>query len=170
MSITQLLKDATIWFAWLGLILFIATILFFIFNWGGKFRLVGATIFSLLLSVSSWSFTESYRPPVNIEGAVYAPVVYDNGADLVVAQASKDFPNEAIEPTLRQIAGNLKGVGTNRSIVKVKIRKFYEINQGTSRPIIIGEAVKDIINNQTVKISVNNFDFEQESLPINNDT
>ena len=46
-----------------------------------------------------------------IEGAKYAPVVFDNGKDLVVIQASDDFPQEAINPTLQQVAGNLKGSG-----------------------------------------------------------
>ena len=153
MSISQTLQNATIWFAWAGLALFLLTILFFLFNWGGKYRLIGSTIFTLLLSASSWAFTESYRPPFNVEGAQYAPVVYDNGFDLVVAQAPEGFPSEAIYPTLQQIAGNLKGGGGNRSMVHVRIRKLEPIEQGISKPIILGEVLRDTVRNQTTLIT-----------------
>ena len=149
MSISQILQQATIWFGWLGLALLILTIIFFIFNLGGKFRLVGASIFTFLLSASSWAFTESYRPPVEIEGAQYAPIVYDNGYDLVVAQAPTDFNEENTKPTLEQIAGNLKGGGRNRSKINIRIRKIEPISEGVSMPIIIGEAIKDISEDKT---------------------
>ncbi|WP_320664211.1 Ycf51 family protein [Prochlorococcus sp. MIT 1223] len=152
MSISQILQDATTWFAWLGLVLLILTILFFIFNWNGKFRLVGSTIFTLLLSASCWAFTESYRPPINIEGAIYTPIVYDNGYDLVVAQAPNDFPKEAIQPTLEQIASNLKGVGRNRSLVNVRLRKVEDLGNGVSKPVIIGEVLRDVVKNITLPI------------------
>tara|TARA_Y100001968_G_C19435026_1_gene759136 strand:+ start:2553 stop:3158 length:606 start_codon:yes stop_codon:yes gene_type:complete len=152
MSISQILQDAISWLAWSGLGLFILTIIFFIFNWGGKFRLVGATIFTLLLSASCWAFSESYRPPFKVEGAEYAPVVYDNGYDLVVAQAPKEFPSEAIQPTLEQIAGNLKGGGRNRSLVHVRIRKLETVENGISKPIILGEVLRDVVTNQTLPL------------------
>ena len=149
MSFSQTIQDAATWFSWSGLALAIITILFFIFNWGGKYRLVGATIFTLLLSISCWAFSESYRPPLNVEGAKYAPVVYDNGSDLVVAQASEDFPEEAIEPTLQQIAGNLKGGGGNRSVVHVRIRKLEPVAEGVSKPVILGEVLLDVVTGTT---------------------
>ena len=153
MSISESLQVAIIWLAWAGLALGIVTIIFFIFNWGGKFRLVGATIFTLLLSASCWAFTESYRPPFTVNGAEYAPVVYDNGFDLVVAQAPEGFPNEAIEPTLQQIAGNLKGGGRNRALVHVRIRKLEKVGEGLSKPVILGEVLRDVVNNTTLPLS-----------------
>tara|TARA_Y100001968_G_C19278765_1_gene678120 strand:- start:456 stop:986 length:531 start_codon:yes stop_codon:yes gene_type:complete len=148
MSISQTLQEATTWFAWSGIALTALTLVFFIFNWNAKFRLVGASIFTLLLSASCWAFTKSYRPPFNVEGALYAPVVYDNGSDLVVAQAPEGFPEDAIEPTLLQIAGNLKGGGGNRSLVHVRLRKLIPINNETSKPLILGEVIKDVKKNE----------------------
>jgi len=150
MSISQVLEQATAWLGWAGLGLAVITIISFIFNLGFKFRLVGATIFTLLLSASCWAFGESYRPPFKVEGAEYAPVVYDNGIDLVVAQAPEGFPNEAIQPTLEQIAGNLKGMGRNRTIVNVRIRKLEPAGEGISKPIILGEAIRDVNKNKTI--------------------
>ena len=87
MSMSEVIQDVTKWLAWGGSGLGVLTILAYLFNWGIKFRLTGTTIFTLLLSGSCWAFEQSYTPPFNVEGYKYAPIVYDNGFDLVVAQA-----------------------------------------------------------------------------------
>ncbi|WP_332299710.1 Ycf51 family protein [Prochlorococcus marinus] len=152
MSISQFLQEVTTWLAWSGLGLGILTIIAFLIKWGAKFRLVGATIFTLLLSGSCWAFQQSYTPPVTVEGAMSIPVVYDNGGDLVVAQATEDFPKEAIKPTLEQIAGNLKGGGRNGSNVTVRIRKLEAKGEGLSQPVILGEVTRDSFNNVSIPI------------------
>ena len=149
MSISQLLQDATIWLAWSGLGLGIMTIVAFLFNWGVKFRLVGTAIFTLLLSGSCWAFNESYTPPRMFEGAMYTPVVYDNGGNLVVAQVQADFPSEAIEPSLQQLSENLKGGGRNGAEITVRIRKIEDHSPGISTPIILGEAIRDSLTKTT---------------------
>ena len=98
MSISEVISKGTIWLAWGGLGLAVLTIIAFLIDWGIKFRLTGTTIFTLLLSASCWAFQKSYTPPYQVEGYKYAPIVYDNGFDLVVAQASDDFPKESIKP------------------------------------------------------------------------
>ena len=149
MSISQLLQEATIWLAWSGLGLGFMTIVAFLFNWGVKFRLVGTAIFTLLLSGSCWAFNESYTPPRIFEGAMYTPVVYDNGGNLVVAQVQADFPSEAIDPSLQQLSENLKGGGRNGAEITVRIRKIEDYSPGISTPIILGEAIRDSVTNTT---------------------
>ena len=87
MNLPQLVQSSAGWLAWSGLSFAVLTGIAFAARWGLRFRLVGVTSFTLLLAVSSWAFTVSYTPPVVIEGAVRAPVVFDNGNDLVIAQA-----------------------------------------------------------------------------------
>ena len=149
MSISQLLKEATIWLAWSGLGLGFMTIVAFLFNWGVKFRLVGTAIFTLLLSGSCWAFNQSYTPPRTFEGAMYTPVVYDNGGNLVVAQVQADFPSEAIDPSLQQLSENLKGGGRNGAEITVRIRKVEDHSPGISTPVILGEAIRDSLTNTT---------------------
>ncbi len=144
MNLPELLEISTKWLAWAGIGLLLTTLIAFIFRWGVRFRLVGATVFTLLLSGSCLVFGASYTPPYVVEGAKYLPVVFDNGYDLIVTQASEDFPTEAIEPTLEQIAGNLKGGGRNGAMVHIRIRKLERVNNGVSKPIILGEIVRDI--------------------------
>ncbi len=152
MSLLQLLQNSAIWLGWTGLALVLITLISFLVNWGAKFRLVGVTIFTLLLSGSSWAFATSYTPPLIVDGAKYAPVVYDNGYDLVVAQASEDFPSEAIKPTLEQIAGNIKGGGRNGAMVHVRLRKVEEVAEGISRPVVLGEVVRDLSEGITLSL------------------
>ena len=157
MSMIEVIQDTTKWLAWVGLGLGGLTLLAYLFNWGIKFRLTGTTIFTLLLSGSCWAFEQSYSPPISVEGYKYAPIVYDNGFDLVVAQASNDFPEEAIKPTLLQIAGNLKGGGRNGAQVKVRLRKIESAGDGISKPIILGEVINDIKESKIIELPKRNY-------------
>ena len=139
----ELLENTPKIFGILGTFLFIGALIAFIFNFGFKFRIVGATIFSLLLSLSSWAFIQSYTENIKIDGAKYVPVVYDNGFDLIITKADNDFPEEAIEPTLKQLSENLKKGSRSGSKVKIKIRKLQRVSEDVSKPIIIGEIEKN---------------------------
>ena len=75
MSFFELLENTPKIFGYFGIFLFICTITAFVFNLGFKFRIIGATIFSLLLSLSSWAFIQSYTEKIAIEGAKYVPIV-----------------------------------------------------------------------------------------------
>ena len=104
----ELLENTPKIFGYLGIFLFLGTLIAFIFNFGFKFRITGATIFSLLLSLFSWVFIQSYSEKIIIDGAKYVPIVYDNGFDLIIAKANDDFPEDSIEPTLEQLSENLR--------------------------------------------------------------
>ena len=147
MSFFELLENTPKIFGFFGILLFIGTLISFIFNFGFKFRIIGATIFSLLLSLSSWAFIQSYTEKVVIEGAKYVPIVYDNGFDLIVAKADDEFPEEAIEPTLEQLSKNLRKGSRSGADVKIKIRKLEKISNGISKPVIIGEVQKNVTMN-----------------------
>jgi len=162
MSMSEVIQDVTKWLSWGGAGLGVLTILAYLFSWGIKFRLTGITIFTLLLSGSCWAFEQSYRPPFNVEGYKYAPIVYDNGFDLVVAQASDDFPEEAIKPTLLQIAGNLKGGGRNGAQVKVRLRKVESAGEGISKPIVLGEIINDLKEAKIIELPDRNYSLNEE--------
>ena len=147
MSFFELLENTPKIFGILGIFLMFITIVAFIFNFSFKFRITGATIFSLLLSLSSWAFMQSYSEKVVVEGARYVPIVYDNGFDLIIAKAEDDFPEEAIEPTLQQLSDNLRKGSRSGANVKIKIRKLEKISDEISKPVIIGEIEKTVSMN-----------------------
>ena len=144
MSFFELLENSPKIFGFLGIFLFIFTLAAFIFNFGFKFRIIGATIFSLLLSLSSWAFIQSYTEKIVIEEAKYLPIVYDNGFDLIIAKAGDDFQEESIEPTLKQLSENLRKGSRSGAKVKIKIRKLVKIADGVSKPVVIGEVQKNV--------------------------
>ena len=142
MPLPEFLEVSSKWLAWSGLGLSALTAIAFVSRWGLRFRLVGVSSFTFLLAVSCWAFSISYSPPVRLEGAVQVPIVFDNGTDLVVAQASIDFPKEAITPTLNQIAANLRPGGRNAE-VRVRLRQLQAVSEGTSKPVVLGETKRD---------------------------
>ena len=144
MSFFELLENTPKIFGFFGIFLFICTVVAFIFNFGFKFRITGATIFSLLLSLSSWAFIQSYNERVVIEDAKYLPIVYDNGFDLIIAKAEDNFPEESIKPTLEQLSENLRKGSRSGANVKIKIRKLEKISPGISKPVVIGEVQKSV--------------------------
>ena len=146
MSFIELLESSPKIFGIIGVILFFITLITFFFNFSLKFRLTGATIFSFLLSIFSWAFLQSYSEVVKIDGAVYLPIVYDNGSDLIIAKADKDFLEESIEPTLKQISSNLKRGSRSGRKVKIRIRRLEKISDGISKPIVLGEVEKSFIS------------------------
>ena len=144
MSFFELLANTPKIFGFLGIFLFVGTLISFIFDFGFKFRITGATIFSVLLSLSSWAFIQSYSEKVVVEGARYVPIVYDNGFDLIIAKAEEDFPDEAIEPTLKELSENLRKGSRSGANVKIKIRRLEKFSNDVSKPIIIGKIEKTV--------------------------
>ena len=145
MSFFELLKSTPQIFGVIGIILFFITLITFFFNLKIKFRLTGATIFSFLLSLFSWAFLQSYTETVKVEGAVYAPIVYDNGTNLIIAKANKGFEEISVDPTLEQISLNLKRGSRSGQTVKIKIRSLEKVSEDISKPIILGESEKSFL-------------------------
>lgn len=134
---------------WLGAasgLLALLTAAGFALRWGIRFRLVGVTSFTALLSLSCLAFAISYTPRVTISGAVVAPVVYDGGGDLVIAAAPAGLVQEAYGPTALQVASNLRGGGRTSpdGLVRVRLRRIEPSGEGAGRPVVLAEAVRDL--------------------------
>ena len=143
MSFFELLENTPKIFGILGIFLLSVSFIAFIFNFSFKFRLIGATIFSLLLSLSSWAFIQSYSEKIVIEGAKYLPIVYDNGFDLIIAKAEDDF-RKVYCTNSEQLSENLRKGSRSGANVKIKIRKLEKISDDVSRPVVIGEVQKNV--------------------------
>lgn len=138
---------------WLGAasgVLAVLTVAGYLLRWGIRYRLVGITSFTALLSLSCLAFAVSYRPRVAIEGAVSVPVVYDNGGDLVVAAAPADLAPAAYAPTIEQVARNLRGGGrtSDDGVVRVRLRRVENGEGGLSTPVVLAEARRNLISGE----------------------
>lgn len=134
---------------WLGAasgVLALVTLAGFLSRWGVRFRLVGVTSFTALLAISCLSFAVSYRPRVVVPGGLQVPLVFDNGGSLVIAAAPSDMPAAAIAPTLEQLASNLAGGGRSSAdgTVHVRLRGIEPLEGGAARPVVLGEASRDL--------------------------
>jgi hypothetical protein len=132
---------------WLGIasaVLLLLTVVAFVVRWGIRFRLVGVTSFTVLLSLSCLAFAVSYAPRLQVEGAVSVPVVFDNGSDLVVAAAPADLAPEAFQPSVEQVALNLRGSGRGTQLVEVRLRRVESKAPGTDSPVVLASAVRNL--------------------------
>ncbi|MCP9774704.1 Ycf51 family protein [Cyanobium sp. WAJ14-Wanaka] len=134
---------------WLGAAsgaLAVVTITAYLARWGIRFRLVGVTSFTALLSLSCLAFAISYTPRVSLEGAVSVPLVFDNGSDLVIAAAPADLPPASYEPTVQQVAQNLRSSGRSSpdGLVHVRLRRVETVGPGVSKPVVLAEVTRDL--------------------------
>lgn len=127
----------------MGLLFMVLTVAGFLARWGIRFRLVGVSSFTVLLSLSFMAFALSYEERQTIPGAVNVPVVFDNGRGLVVAALQKPLPVAAVAPTLQQLAANQSRrsqAGVNGHVT-VRLRQVEPTDEaGVSRPRLLGEA------------------------------
>ena len=132
---------------WLGVAsaaLLVLTVVAFLVRWGIRFRLVGITSFTVLLSLSCLAFAVSYTPRQTVEGAISVPVVFDNGSDLVIAAAPADMPSEAFRPSVEQVAINLLGSGRGTQVVEVRLRRVQSTAAGTDKPVVLATAIRNL--------------------------
>lgn len=138
---------------WLGMasgVLFVLMLLGFQLGWGIRFRLVGVTSFTTLLAIACVAFAISYRPRIAVEGAVAVPVVFDNGADLVIAAAPADLAPAAVAPSLEQVALNLRGSGRNVSDgrVTVRLRRVEPVSGELDRVVVLAEVRRNLLTGE----------------------
>ena len=146
MRADPLLLSAGTWLGIAGAALLLITMLAFLLRWGIRFRLVGVSSFTVLLSLSCLAFAVSYAPRDVVEGAVSVPLVFDNGSDLVIAAAPADLQEEAYRPTVEQVARNLRGSGRkgDNGEVHVRLRRVEAVAPGVDRPVILAEASRSL--------------------------
>jgi len=150
MSTDPILLVAGTWLGAASGVLALVTLAAFVLRWGVRFRFVGITSFTALLAVSCLAFAVSYRPRISVEGAVSVPVVFDNGAELVVAAAPADLPAGAAAASAEQVARNLRGHGrrTDDATVRVRVRRVEAVSPGLSRPVVLAEVQRNLVSGE----------------------
>jgi hypothetical protein len=132
---------------WLGVasaVLLVLTVVGFLVRWGIRFRLVGITSFTVLLSLSCLAFAVSYTPRQLVEGAISVPVVFDNGSDLVIAAAPAQMAPETYGPSVQQVALNLRGSGRGTQQVEVRLRRVAPKSDGSDVPVVLATAIRNL--------------------------
>ncbi|WP_036477575.1 Ycf51 family protein [Myxosarcina sp. GI1] len=157
------------WSGILTIVFLLVTIGAFIFGWGYRFRLVGATGFMGVLTAGVFTLGLSLTPKVEIPGAARYTLVYDNGSSLAVVAVPPKIEKSAIEPTLRQAAADLysygrTGAGGNNSLL-IELRTVIHPEPGVSVPLYLGSAERTLNSRTDDNIKIKSFAQNIAQLP-----
>ena len=149
-----------VWMGYTAIGFLVLTIIAFIAGWGFRFRLVGVTSFSMVLTAGIFALYLGLFTKVEIPGATRYSLIYDNGANKAVVAVSPEIEVDAIEPTLRQAAANLNSYGRTgtdgNNVFTVSLRTVTHPEKGVSEPLFLGEAKRSLSvrDDSNIKIEV----------------
>lgn len=133
---------ATQWAALGTLALAALTVLAFVFTWGIRFRLVGATGFSVVLTVGLLGLSFEPFSRTAVPGAMPYSTVYDSGASQIVITVPNTMTPETLDATLHQAASNLfkpYRLGLPGQVATIRARTIVHESGGVSRLVYLGQ-------------------------------
>ncbi|NET59421.1 MAG: DUF2518 family protein [Symploca sp. SIO2E6] len=130
------------------------TILGFVFQWGLRFRMVGATGFLVVLTSGLFALSLVPLTRTVIPGAIPYSLVYDNGGNKTVIVVPPQVTESELEATLRQAASNLYSYGRLGGVdnqLTIRARTILHPETNVSLPLFLGQvkrslAVRDDLN------------------------
>lgn len=148
----QWLGIATIAFA-------VLTIVGFLFKWGIRFRLVGITGFTAVLTGGVFALSLGLYNRPQISGAVHYSRVYDAGAAQVVIAVPPSITESQLEATLKQAAIDIFSpgrLGQGSDQMTIRARTILHPQAGISQPLYLGEVKQSLSiredENATIKV------------------
>jgi hypothetical protein len=142
MLTTAELLDYSKWIGLATLALAGLTVLAFIFKWGLRFRLVGVTAFTGVLTAGVFALGLGLFQRTEIPGAVRYTRVFDDGARQIVIAVKPDITASQLEATLQQAAGDLYSPGrggASQEPLTIRVRTIAHPEPGVSEPIFLGQ-------------------------------
>ena len=140
----------------------------FLFKWGFRFRLVGITGFSIVLTVGLFALSVVPFTRTVVPGAVRFLTVYDSGADQAVIVVSSTITESELDATLRQAASDLFSVGRSsrgRQQLTIRARAVVHPEAGLTQPLILGQVKRSLFNREDEQMEVKIFSENLAKLP-----
>lgn len=161
----------TQWGIYTTIAFFVLTLVGFIFKWGFRFRLVGATGFLIVLTIGLFGLSLGLFSHTTIPGAIRYALVYDNGANQSVIVVPETITKPELSATLEQAANDLfssgrTGIGTNNKFT-VRARVLLHPQDDRTIPVYIGQAERFLGNQNKNDIDITIFDNQFLKLPSN---
>ena len=129
------------------------------FKWSWRYRMVGATLFSVVLVVGLFSLSFEPITRSSVEGAVPFKLVYDRfGPQATIAVAPTITPDQLVS-TLRQASSNLFSSGRNgqgQSQMIIYARTVIHPREGVSKPVYLGLVQRslNLRNDPNIKVEI----------------
>ena len=138
------------------------------FNWSWRYRMVGATLFSVVLVVGLFSLSFEPITRTATEGAVPFKLVYDRfGPQATIAVAPTITP-EQLQATLQQASNNLFSSGRNNqgaSQLTIYARTVVHPREGLSKPVYLGFVKRSMTLRDDPNVEVKVFTDKFAELP-----
>lgn len=154
----------TIWSIYTTIAFFVLAILGFIFKWGFRFRLIGATGFMGVLTIGLFALSFGLFSRTEIPNALRFNLVYDTGANQAVITVPSNITPTQLEATLQQAAIDLFSYGRTSSNgdSQLTIRARTQIHQDrVTYPLYLGQIRRSLVqkddNNPTITIFKESF-------------
>ncbi len=164
--------DFLVFTQWAGILTLVCgaiAVLGFIFKWGIRFRLVGAT--GLLGVLTGGLFALSLVPITRtvIPGTVRFNLVYDNGGPQTVIAVPPQITESELEATLRQAASDLfsygrMGGGTDNQMT-IRARTIIHPEPGVSQPLFLGQVRRSLASRDDQQMAVTIYSESFAQLP-----
>jgi hypothetical protein len=149
---------ASKWSAYLTLGVLALTLIAFLFKWGLRFRLVGATGFMGVLTVGIFAlglvpFTRTVVP-----GAVRYSTVFDRGATRAVIALPPHVTEDEVRATLEQAASNLFSPGRlsvrGDNQLTIEARTLLHPEPGLSQRLVLGTIKRSLVSRNDDQMSI----------------
>ncbi|NEP60770.1 MAG: DUF2518 family protein [Symploca sp. SIO2G7] len=135
---------------WAGILTLVCgalTLLGFAFQWGFRFRMVGATGFLAVLTGGLFALSLAPLTRTVIPGAITYSLVYDNGGNQAVITVPPQVTESELEATLRQAASNLYSYGRLGGVnnqLTIRARTILHPEANVSLPLFLGQAKRSL--------------------------
>jgi hypothetical protein len=156
------------WSGILTLAFGVITVLGFIFKWGIRFRLVGATGFLGVLTGGLFALSLVPFTRTVIPGAIHFSVVYDNGGNQTVIALPQQVTESELEATLRQAASDMFSYGrlggTDNQMI-IRARTIIHPAPGVSKPLFLGQVKRSLATRNDEQMVIDIFPESFAQLP-----
>lgn len=160
METTEIFVESAKWVGIFDLVCWVLTLVAFGLKWGFRFRLVGVSAFTAVLTAGLFGLSLGLFSRPTIPGASRYALVYDSGSTQATIAIAPDLDRPTLEATLRQAASDLYSpgrIGQNGSFT-VRARTLDHSEPGVSRLLYLGQAQRSLSLRQDDNIQVEIFD------------
>ena len=138
----------TQWSGIATLIFALITVVGFIFKWGIRFRLAGATGFMLVVTGGLFPLSLTPLTRTVIPGAVRYKLVFDNGSSKAVIATPPQITSSELDATLKQAASDLFSYGRlgtpQDNQLTIRARTILHPEPGISVPLYLGQIKRSL--------------------------
>ena len=159
---------ATQWMGILALVFAGLTLLGFVLQWGIRFRLVGITGFSIVLTGGLFALSLVPLTHTIVPGAAHFSLLYDNGATQAVITVSPEITASELEATLKQAASDLFSygrLGQGDKQLLIRARTIVHPEPGISQPLFLGEARRSLAARDDEQMTIEIYPDRLAQLP-----